>query len=461
MKRAALYSRVSTLEQANNGYSLNAQKEQLTNYAKAMNYQIAGHYSDGGHSGGNIDRPEIKRLINDIESKEIDVVIVVKLDRLSRNQRNTLYLIEDVFNKSEVGFISLQESFDTTTTFGRAMIGIISTFAQLERDTIYERMFMGRKERAKSGLYRGSSNVATGYTYTDGKLFVNDDADIVRDIFTSYVDGESASAIFTRLAREYGERIYGHNMIVRILENPIYIGKVKFDGEYYDGIHDPIISNDLFEAAQEKRRQVSSRYQVDWTKRTALLARKIFCGHCGKTFVRHRFYRYRNGKTYQAPDHRGYYVCNGSKSRTYVKTGNRCLQGNKLVEVIDDIVLDRINSLDFEKAKHAIEGKRKVNTSKKRIDELDQQQKRLMDLYQLGSVDVNELDERLKKINEERKKIKETKSSLAEKKVMKQLESLQGVDIYSLSFEKQCFAVDTLIDNIVIKDDDITINLNL
>lgn len=460
MKKAALYSRVSTLEQANNGYSLNAQKEQLENYAKAMNYSIVNQYSDGGHSGGNMDRPDLKRMLDDIESKQIDVVIVVKLDRLSRNQRNTLYLIEDVFQKNNVGFVSLQESFDTTTSFGRAMIGIISTFAQLERDTIYERMFMGRKERAKKGLYRGSANVATGYSYIDGKLVVNEHAGIVKEIFNRYVDGESTYSIFSDLTIRYPNLIYGNNMITRIIDNPIYIGKVQFDNKYYDGIHEPIIDEDIFNAAQEMRKQVSNRFKVDKTKRSALLARKIYCGHCGKTFVKQKHYQQYKAKNSRREYHYGYYVCNGKRTRSVKKTGHKCIQGNKRIEDVDSFVLDKINALNFEKVKNNIVKNRKSDTTKTKIDNLDNQEKRLMDLYQLGSVDINELDSRLKKIRKEKNKIKETKSSAKEKIIRNKLEALRGVNMYDLDFKEQCDVVDSLIDHITIKDNDMTIHLN-
>ena len=460
MKKSALYSRVSTLEQANSGYSLNAQKEQLKNYAKAMNYSIVGQYSDGGHSGGNMDRPELKRLLNDIEIGGIDIVIVVKLDRLSRNQRNTLYLIEDVFQKHNVGFISLQESFDTTTSFGRAMIGIISTFAQLERDTIYERMFMGRKERAKKGLYRGSSNVAVGYSYINGKLVKNDFSDVVVEIFDRYIDGESTYAIFTDLAIRYPTLIYGNNMITRILENPIYIGKVKFDGEYYEGVHDPIIDKDVFEAAQQLRGQISNRYKVDKTKRASLLSRKLYCGHCGKTMVKQKNYTKYEGKNTNSEYNYGYYVCNGKRTRTVKKTGIKCVQSNKKTNTIDEAVIDKINSLDYEKAKKTILNKRKTDTSKNKMDNLEKQEKRLMDLYQIGSVDINELDKRLKIIKTEKKTIKESKNSIKEKQIINQLESLKGINMYDLNFKEQCKVIDCLVDNVTIKDNAVTISLN-
>lgn len=460
MKRAALYSRVSTLEQANNGYSLSAQKEQLENYANAMGYKIVDQYSDGGHSGGNIKRPAMQRLINDVNQSKVDIVIVVKLDRLSRNQRNTLYLIEEVFHKNKVGFISLQESFDTTTSFGRAMVGIISTFAQLERDTITERLFMGRVERAKNGLYSGHPNVPTGYTYKDDRLYPNDDSKLVQEIFERFADGESAYSIYSDLAKRYPQKIYGANMITAILDNPIYIGKVTFDGEIYDGIHDPIIDDKTFNVVKNRRNNLSDKYRVDRTKRASLLARKLYCGRCGKTLILQRHYSKYDGKFKQSEYHYGYYVCNGKRPNHYKKTGVKCTEPNKKVEDINDIIFDKINALNFNQAKNIVRKVKKDTTQEKKVA-LDKQENRLMDLYQLGSIDLDEIDARLKSINKQRAELNEAKQpDRNDVKILETLKSLQSVDIRTLPFKEQCDIVDTLIDRITVKDDEMTIVFN-
>lgn len=142
MNRAALYIRVSTLEQAQEGYSVGEQKERLIAYCKAKDWIIADIYVDGGYTGSNLNRPGIQKLIS--ETDKFDLVLVYKLDRLSRSQRDTLYLIEEVFRPKGVDFISMQESFDTSTPFGKAMIGLLAVFAQLEREQIKERTWMGR-----------------------------------------------------------------------------------------------------------------------------------------------------------------------------------------------------------------------------------------------------------------------------------------------------------------------------
>ena len=132
----ALYIRVSTEAQAEEGYSIPAQSERLEAYCKAMGWNDFEFYIDGGYSGSNLNRPRMQQLIADVEAKKIEAVVVFKLDRLSRRQKDTLFLIEDVLIPNDVAFVSLNESIDTSTPYGRAMIGILSAFAQLERETL-------------------------------------------------------------------------------------------------------------------------------------------------------------------------------------------------------------------------------------------------------------------------------------------------------------------------------------
>ena len=187
-KKAAIYIRVSTDAQREEGYSIEAQKEMLTAYCISKGIKNYEYYTDGGFSGSNLDRPELKKLISDVADGKIGCVLVYKLDRLSRSQKDTLYLIEDIFNPKNVDFISLNESMDTSTPLGRLMLGILSAFAQLERENIKERTRMGMKERIKSGLWPGGGRIPFGYDYDSksGVLVPNRDADTVRKIYELY-----------------------------------------------------------------------------------------------------------------------------------------------------------------------------------------------------------------------------------------------------------------------------------
>ena len=134
--KVAIYVRVSTTSQAEEGYSIEEQKDKLEAYCKIKDWSVYKVYTDGGFSGSNTNRPAIEQLIKDAQKKKFDTVLVYKLDRLSRSQKDTLYLIEEVFIKNGIEFLSLQENFDTSTPFGKAMIGLLAVFAQLEREQI-------------------------------------------------------------------------------------------------------------------------------------------------------------------------------------------------------------------------------------------------------------------------------------------------------------------------------------
>ncbi len=184
LKTAAIYVRVSTDAQAEEGYSVEAQKEQLAAYCISKGIKNYEFYIDGGWSGSSINRPEIQRLIRDAKAHKLSHCIVCKLDRLSRSQKDTLYLIEDVFIPNDVSFVSLNETIDTASPTGKMMIGILSAFAQLERENIRLRTRMGMKERVKDGYWMGGGRTPFGYDYDrdQGILVPNKDADKVKKI---------------------------------------------------------------------------------------------------------------------------------------------------------------------------------------------------------------------------------------------------------------------------------------
>lgn len=184
--KVAIYVRVSTTSQADEGYSIDEQKAKLTSYCDIKDWNIYEIYTDGGFSGSNTERPALEQLIRDAKRKLFDTVLVYKLDRLSRSQKDTLYLIEDVFLENNIEFVSLLENFDTSTPFGKAMIGLLSVFAQLEREQIKERMQLGKLGRAKSGKSMQWAKTSYGYDYIKetGTLSVNPyQALIVRKMF--------------------------------------------------------------------------------------------------------------------------------------------------------------------------------------------------------------------------------------------------------------------------------------
>ena len=275
---AALYIRVSTDRQAEEGYSIEVQRERLGAYVESMFGKSAAEkrlYIDDGYSGGTLDRPEMRRLIEDTQNGEITVVIVYKLDRLSRSQKDTLYLIEDVFLPRNISFISIQESFNTATAFGRAVVGILSVFAQLERENIFERTRSGMQKRVESGLWPGGGRVPFGYDYDRerGILVTNRDADRVRQVYDLYIKGFALQTIANMLNLKYDKFAY------QILTRKSNAGYITYNGAEYKGLHEPIVSLETYNRAMELLRERSEKRFA--SKSEHLLTGLVRCGKCG------------------------------------------------------------------------------------------------------------------------------------------------------------------------------------
>ena len=273
-KLAALYIRVSTDAQREEGYSIEAQQEMLVAYCVSRGIKDYRLYIDGGFSGSNIERPEMTRLIADIRLGRISHVIVYKLDRLSRSQKDTLYLIEDILIPHGVSFVSLNENMDTATPIGRAMLGIMSAFAQLERETIRERTRMGMKERVKSGLWPGGGKIPFGYDYdpTQGILVPNADADTVRLMYDLYRKGWSMMAIARYTGLKY------ERLAEQILRRKTNAGYIVYNGVAYKGKHEPLIAEEVYE---ETMRLMAERSRGSGGGAKHLLAGLVECGVCG------------------------------------------------------------------------------------------------------------------------------------------------------------------------------------
>ena len=273
-KITAIYIRVSTDAQREEGYSIDEQKEKLQALCISKGFKDYEFYVDGGFTGSNIDRPEMQRLIADVKAGRIENVVVYKLDRLSRSQKDTLYLIEDVFNPHGVDFISLTESIDTSTPNGRMMIGILSAFAQLERENIRERTRMGMKGRVKEGKWMGGGRIPFGYDYdkTKGILVPNDNADKVRQIYDLYLQGYSTNRIAQMLGLKYDR------LATQILTRKSNIGIIEYNGVEYQGQHEPLISLETYQRAMDYMQERSTTRSAE---SNYLLTGLIVCGKCG------------------------------------------------------------------------------------------------------------------------------------------------------------------------------------
>ncbi|WP_395685912.1 recombinase family protein [Aestuariivirga sp.] len=253
--RCAIYTRKSSeegLEQAFN--SLDAQREACEAYIKSQKHEgwalLPDFYDDGGISGGTMERPALKRLLADIEGGRIDTVVVYKVDRLSRSLMDFAKLVE-VFDRNNVTFVSVTQSFNTTTSMGRLTLNILLSFAQFEREVIGERIRDKFAASRKRGMWMGGF-VPMGYDVKDRKLVVNEaEAETVRMIFQRFAALGSASTLARALQAEdvrnkRGKRI-DKGFIYKLINSRVYLGEAVHKGTSYPGEHDAIVTQELWD----------------------------------------------------------------------------------------------------------------------------------------------------------------------------------------------------------------------
>jgi site-specific DNA recombinase len=249
----ALYTRVSTEDQAKEGFSLDAQKDRLLAYCKARDWDVAGDYVDDGHSGRSVKRPAYQRMMQD---KDLwDAILVIKMDRIHRNARNFMEMMDNL-QKWGKDFVSATESLDTSTAMGRFVMDIIQRIAQLESEQIGERVYMGMSQKAKSGSGILGSPAPYGYRFENGEyVVVEPEAEVVREIFDEYCDGSSLADLCHHLKRRgiatRNGKEWSKMSLALILHNPVYIGKPRWDGLPRTGNHPSIVQEDIFERVQE------------------------------------------------------------------------------------------------------------------------------------------------------------------------------------------------------------------
>ena len=230
--RAAIYSRVSTEDQAKEGFSIAAQCKRLNAYCKARGWQVAGDYVDEGHSGRSTKRPAYQRMMS--EKDNWDVLVVLKMDRIHRNSKNFTSMMDSLkeWNKE---FNSMQESFDTTTAIGRFVMDTIQRIAQLESEQIGERVKMGMTQKARKGKGVLGSGVPYGYVFHEHHLvIVPDESMVVQQIFDDYlalcslqeiVDGLNSRGVPTKKGSKWEKAT-----VRNVLTSPLYSGTLIWDG---------------------------------------------------------------------------------------------------------------------------------------------------------------------------------------------------------------------------------------
>lgn len=474
MNKVALYVRVSTTSQLEEGYSIEEQKAKLESYCDIKDWHVYKVYTDGGFSGSTTERPALEQLIKDAQSKLFDTVLVYKLDRLSRSQKDTLYLIEDIFLKNNIEFVSLLENFDTSTPFGRAVIGLLSVFAQLEREQIKERMQLGKLGRAKSGKSMMWAKTSYGYNYDKetGSMTVNEyEALAVKEIYASYLAGMSITKLRDKINEEYPKKpAWSYRTIRGILANPVYCGLNQYKGQTFQGTHKPIISLDDFEQAQielAKRQQIAKElsnprpFQAKY-----MLSGLVQCGYChaplkvilgqkrkdGTRFKRYECYQ-RHPRT--------------TKGVTVYNDNKKCDSGYYEMEPLENFVLEQVAKLQNNPDK--IQELFSDNTSpavdnqaiQKQIDGLTLKLSKLNDLYLDDRITLDELRtksadfiKQRSSLEAEIKKASNDEQAGQREKIEKLLDASSVLD---MSYDNQKVIVRELIDKVQVTSDKIVI----
>lgn len=330
-KRAVLYCRVSTAMQGAADYSsLDAQEDQLKAFCKGKDWEVTAVYKDT-KSGGTLERDELTNLCSDAERGQFDVIVVTKIDRLSRSMMDFKNITKR-FNDLGVDFVSATQSIDTTTSGGKFMQDIFVAFAEFERNIIAERIRESIYQRAKQGHWHGGTP-PLGYDNYNKKLEVNKiEAELVNKIFDYYIENPSCLEVARRLMsegrkmktqtvkRKDGEGIEkeviirGGNFtkanVLEILSNKVYIGLRKYKDEYFTGMHQPLVEEAKFEKVQ-KLLAASSQYTQARRKTTSslILLGVTKCGLCGSSLTTStgkgtKYYYYKCSKqVHQTKDH--------------------------------------------------------------------------------------------------------------------------------------------------------------
>jgi len=421
----------------------------LLSYAKSKDYTEFEYYIDGGYSGKDLNRPAIQKLIEDCKNHKIDAVFVFKLDRISRSQRDTLYLIEEVFNKYNVSFISMRENFDTSTPFGKAMIGVLSVFAQLERETILERTRIGLKKRAEAGLWRGGGKIPFPYRYdrnTGTLIPIPEQVELLHKMISLYISGKSFNVIGKIVGMD-------ESMVETRILSITNTGKVPYKDEVYDGQHEAVVSDELYEEILRVNK-VRSREKYE---RHYLLSGKVFCGHCGAK------YRYQKwGKRLIM------YCYSQQKSKPrYIKDPN-CNNKRWDTFEVEDAVLEELFKmsldLDLFKKTFNIATVNVKNEYRTRLEEITKQINNLLNNIASG-IAVEETNKKINELEKEKETIEEklTQSEQKEKDNKVSLNMIKNLKAtwFDMDFDEQRRIIEHLIDKVIVNDNEINIYYNI
>ena len=480
--RVALYVRVSSQEQADEGYSIGEQTKRLKKYAEAMGWEIFKIYVDPGYSGGNIDRPGLNEMVRDVKDGKIDSVVVYKLDRLSRSQFDTLYLIEKIFLANNTDFVSMTENFNTSSPLGRAMIGFLAVFAQLEKDKINERTLMGKEARAKEGKWGGGSSEPIGYDYNPQTelLEVNEYEKMqILEAVELFLKGTPLRTIcnlfhnkgYTYRGRSGRVAEWDPKRLKYVFQNRIYLGYIKHRDTWYKGEHTPILDEETFNKIQnlmEHRKEIFAKHAKRCAGQTSYLGGMLYCKQCGARYSK------QTGGTRKPGVYNYYYACysRSKKVPKMVKDPN-CKNKHWKMSELDDKVFNEIRKLALvpnymdelrqEQEDTTVEPN-KVDILKREIEKIDDQISRFMDLYGIGKFTIDQVSGKVDPLNEQKRGLeRELEQINAEAGAITEAEAIEIIQSFgdildSGDFNAIRLAIESLIYYIELDEDKIYIH---
>jgi site-specific DNA recombinase len=462
------------MNQAEEGYSIDGQIDSLEKYCEAMGWDVYNKYIDAGFSGGSLKRPEMTNLINDVKKGLFDTVLVYKLDRLSRDVRDTLYLIKDVFNINKIDFVSIQENIDTSSAMGTLFLTLLSAIAEFEREQIKERMQLGKLGRAKSGKSMQWAKTSYGYDYIKetGTLSVNPyQALIVRKMFEWYLSGMSITKLRDALNEQYGQdKEWSYRTVRVILSNPVYCGYNQFKGQIFPGTHEAIISEEDFNKTQEeiktRQRTAAQRFNPRPFQAKYMLSGIAQCGYCSAPLAIKLGMKRKDGTRLVK------YECKQrhprkTKGVTVYNNNEKCDSGFYFKDDIEHFVLTEISKLQTDS--NYID-KLFSNTNQetidrasyqKQIDNLTAKIRRLNDLYIDDRISLEELQKRSSDFMAERTALEKELDADTSLKAVERKEDVRRVldtkDIFTLDYEQQKAIARALISKVRVTSESIVI----
>lgn len=465
--KVAIYTRVSTLEQAQRGYSIRQQKDRLKQFAELNDWKVYKVYEDAGWSGTNTERPALQELLTDCKGGHFERVIVFKLDRLSRSVPKTYELFE-YFDKHNIKFISITEGFDTSTAYGKAMSGFLSVMAQMENSVRVERSSEGKLGKVKRGEPMTGHNPPFGYLYdkqTKSYLINEEQANVIREIYDLYLSGMGG----TELVAEFNSR--GHvgksvpwnrTHIKNILTNVVYIGKQKYKGEIYEANHEPIVNSALFyEVQREIEKRETNAYKHHnprpWKSRY-ILSGLLRCGECGSRMeIRTSRWENKDGTKHINDKYRciyAYHTPRQLKDPTRIKCASKKHSREDLeaavIRVVSQLKLSDVDSINTTKPNRDFEAEiKRLKTKQNKLKHLYLED--LLGFEQLKT-ETEQIKMQLKKIESDRAQIEDGSS---DNKKIKELIS-NGIDFSGLATKETNFILNTLIDYVSVSEDKLT-----